>query len=185
MLPGATGPLCLLSSGAETRVEIQSFGYFRKLNTTPDRAELIPFNSSEYWVQRDFCRGGGAVGGHSGKEHKVLCMRVCFQLIRAYFGTSVEWERLVNAPEMGTVTSCRVGGARSYPGLCMAAFDSTVSALGWELCVCPAVVTVGATCRWFAGNVPEAALVPADPAASLDCPSLEDVLRRQEAPEPD
>lgn len=30
--------------------------------------------------------------------------------------------------------------------------------------------------RWFAGDVSEAAVLPAYPAASLDRPSLEDVL---------
>lgn len=139
-------------------------------------------------MQRDFGRGGSALGGHSEKEHKILCMNVCSQWIRAYFGMSVEWERLVNARvchRNGNCSLLQSGRQGVTSGLCMAAFDTNVLALGWAVGVLPPVVTVGATCRWFAGDVPEAPLIPAHPAASLDCSSLEDVLRCQETPEPD
>lgn len=133
-------------------------------------------------MQRDFSRGG-----HSGKEHKILCMKVCFQSIRAYFGMSVEWERLGNArvPHRNGNWNLLQRGRQGVTQVCAwqcltAPFQSGVGS------VCsPCCCHRGATCRWFAGNVPEEALIPADPAASLDCPSLEDVLRCQEAPEPD
>lgn len=82
-------------------------------------------------------------------------------------------------PESVTgMANCNIaeGRQRVTPGLCMAAFDTTVSAGVGRVCFPCCCHSVGATCRWFAGNVPEEALIPAHPAASLDCPSLEDVL---------
>lgn len=39
--------------------------------------------------------------------------------------------------------------------------------------------------RWLAGDVPETPLVPAHPAAGMDFPPLENVLRCSEAPKSD
>lgn len=85
--------------------------------------------------------------------------------------------------EMVTITLLLWSGRqrqRITIGSCMAAFlllaEAVIPIVEWDIMFFPSCYHRWSICRWFVGDVSEAAVLPTYPAASLDRPSLEDVL---------